>query len=150
MKRAFFAVVGAVLVVSAASYAVDYPSGSSKVRITNDQEISGLKRFPMGLQVGDAGQNPTTLRLSKAASLAIYVGDVDGGTNRDITMTLTGAAVNDPLACSYPSNLPINITGTCFVSATNTVTFRLRNTDGTNQMTLDGGASSIYAARILR
>lgn len=149
MMRAYL-LVAAVAFVSFAALAQSHNTGSSKMRLTNDQEVTGQKRHTMGIQIGDAGQNPTPIRLSKAASTALNIGDVDGGTARTFTMTLTGAAVNDPVACTFPSNTPEDIMAMCWVSATNTVSFKVRNTNTLNVMTLDGGASSIYGARILR
>jgi hypothetical protein len=146
MKR-FFA---AVLVVSLGSLVALAQEGGTRVRKTTDQEISGQKTFSNGLTIGDGGAAPTPIRLSKVVSTALFIGDVDGGTARTFTATLTGAAVNDPVACTFPSNLPSDVSAMCWVTAANTVSFKVRNHNTLNVMELDGGASSIYGARLLK
>lgn len=62
------------------------------------------------------------------------------------TMTLTGALVDDPVACSYPAGLVANLAASCWVTATDVVTFQLCNvTIGS----IDP-ASGNFAARIIR
>ena len=62
------------------------------------------------------------------------------------TQTMTGAAANDPIACSWPAALADGLAGTCWISATNTVSYRLCNV---TIASIDP-ASGTFAARVIR
>ena len=94
-----------------------------------------------GLLMGDASS--TEFTGSAAASATINFGAVTAVTCDDSTMTLTGAAINDPVLCSFPAALEADLAPSCFVSNTNTITFRLCNPTASN---IDP-ASGTFAAR---
>lgn len=96
-----------------------------------------------GVTVGTGG---TAITLSLSASAVIDFANIVTLSCLANTMTLTGVAVNDPVACSWPAAVEDGLAGTCWVSATNTISFRLCNvTVGS----IDP-ASGTYAARIIR
>lgn len=76
------------------------------------------------------GTNGTDISESNAVSGTIDFGSISNGACADNTATLTGAAVNSPVSCSWPAALEAGLAGTCWISATNTVKFRLCNVTG--------------------
>lgn len=112
---------------------VDFGSGSNDYLASNGTSIVSANGL---VAIGPA-----------YASAAIDVSSLAPGQCEDNAMTLTGAAVNDPLACSFPAGLEIELTVSCRVSATNTVTFRTCNVNALN--TVDP-ASATYGARAFK
>lgn len=77
---------------------------------------------------------------------AVDFASILAGASNDQTLTVTGAAVGDVVACGKPSDQDANLTVECFVSATNTVTFRAHNVSVA--VTVDQ-ASKTYKATVL-
>lgn len=88
----------------------------------------------------------TTIAASLATSGTIDFASVAVQACVTNTQTLTGAATNDPTACSWPAALEAGLSGTCWVSATNTLSYRLCNV---TTIAIDP-ASATFAARIIR
>jgi hypothetical protein len=60
----------------------------------------------------------------------IDFGSIAAGTCAANTQSLTGSATGDPVQCGWPSALETGLVGTCWVSATNTISYRLCNVTG--------------------
>lgn len=79
-------------------------------------------------------------------STTLDFGSIAAQSCAELTINVTGAAANDPIAPSWPSALEAGLTGTMRVSAANTVTARLCNvTAGA----IDP-ASQTFAGRVIR
>lgn len=78
-------------------------------------------------------------------SASLNFGSIDDGATAELTFTLSGAAVGDRVAPSWPSSLDAGLVGMMFVSATNTVTVRLLNLSGAaiNPASMTFGAQAI-------
>jgi hypothetical protein len=61
---------------------------------------------------------------------ALNFGEITNATCAELTQALTGAAANDYMACAWPAGLEAGLTGHCYVSAADVVTFRLCNITG--------------------
>ncbi len=64
------------------------------------------------------------------SSGTIDFGSVSAGACVSNTQTLTGAAANDPVACGYPTALEDGLIPSCWVSAADTIKYRLCNVTG--------------------
>lgn len=96
-----------------------------------------------GVTLGIGG---SAINKSVASSGAIDFANIVTLSCLANTQTLTGAAANDPVACSWPAALADGLVGTCWVSAADTVSYRLCNvTVGS----IDP-ASGTFAARTIR
>ncbi len=71
-----------------------------------------------------------TIGGAASGSSTLDFGSIDDGTVAELTFTVTGAAVNDSIAPSWPSTLDTGLVGMMFVSAADTVTVRLLNMSG--------------------
>jgi hypothetical protein len=106
---------------------------------------SGIMTMGSGYTISIGGGTNGIVKTDKSSG-AIDFPSISAVTCSSQTQTLTGAAANDPVACSYPTALSANLTASCFVSATDTVTYRLCNpTAGA----IDP-ASGTFSARIIR
>jgi len=78
-----------------------------------------------GIKVGQTG---TAIDDSYAASSTQDVAEIAAATCTDSTaITVTGAAENDGCVLGLPSTIEAGLSGSCFVSASNAVKFRLCN-----------------------
>lgn len=90
-----------------------------------DAQFDGTLQVDTGLKIGTAG---TTITESNSVSTgSVDFASISADTCGEKTLTLTGADVNTPVACSFPAALEANLIGMCFVSAADTVTIRLCN-----------------------
>jgi hypothetical protein len=95
--------------------------------------FSGPVRSENGFQI--VSINPTTgtvtvgARLTKilTASASLNFPSINAASQADLTITVTGAAVNDEVVMGLPAAPTAGIVFNAFVSATNTVTIRATN-----------------------
>lgn len=80
------------------------------------------------------------------ASQVIDYGSIAAGASEDQTITVTGAAVGDPVIIGLPSAIETGLVFTAFVSASNTVTLRASNITGSPI----NPASATFNAMVLR
>lgn len=66
-------------------------------------------------------------RAGLFASATLDFPSILAGLTADLTITVTGAAVNDPISPGWPAGLDANFDWVMFVSSANTVTVRARN-----------------------
>ncbi len=99
-------------------------TGATTGTFSSTLNVTGNQSTDTGLIVGTSG---TVINDTRKNGGAIDFGSISTLTCSDQTQTLTGASVNDVLSCGYPAALEANLSPSCFVSATNTVTYRLCN-----------------------
>lgn len=120
---------------------------------SNERQIGGARPTVSGQSGLVAALNTMgVISLSSAhpvlTSAVINFGTVEPGSFQDITMTVTGAAVGDPLALGVPTEaITDSIVYTAWVSATNTVTVRAHNYGGVTSANI---ASGTYKVSIVR
>jgi hypothetical protein len=95
-----------------------------------------------GLLFGAA--NSSELTGSGSSSGTLDFGSIAAATCADLTQALAGAVINDTMACSFPSSLEANLDATCFVTATDVVTYRLCNPTAA---AIDPANGKTFAAR---
>ncbi len=96
-------------------------------------------------EVGGGGSGTLT---GPAGSATLNFPSIPDGGVEELTFTVTGALVNDKVAPSWPSALDTGLSGSMFVSASNTITVRLINLSGdaVNPAALAYGAQIVRAA----
>jgi hypothetical protein len=99
-------------------------------------------RFHDGTRVVSLGK----LLIATATLNAAAPGAVPGSS--DVSMTVTGAAIGDPVAVAAPVAVPANFILTAFVSAANTVTIRWLQYAGTAAD--PDGAGGTYRVAVLK
>ena len=83
---------------------------------------NGAQTFSGGLIVGG-----TSIAEILTATAALDFGIIAAATSADLTITVTGAAVNDSVTLGLPAAPTAGIIYQAFVSAANTVTVRVTN-----------------------
>jgi len=106
--------------------------------------VSVIEVVAGGLTIGTA--NTSAIAHSGKSSGALDFGSIAQDACADLTQTLTGAAVNDPVAPGWPAALAAGLAGTAWVSAADTVTYRLCN----NTAGAIDPASGTFTARVIR
>jgi hypothetical protein len=79
-------------------------------------------------------------------SAALDFGSIAAQSCSELTITATGAAVNNPVAPSWPASLEAGLSGSMYVSATDTLTVRLCNVTSS---AIDP-ASRSYSGRVIK
>lgn len=141
-------VIGATLLLGLAIYV--HPAESHPTVVGNALYTDGGILSSAGIYTDGGvsiGSPATVIVSSVSGSATIDVGSIAAGACIDSTMALTGVAANDPLACSFPIALEANLSASCWVTAANTVTFRVCNIQ---LVAAIDPASGTYAARSLR
>lgn len=95
--------------------------------------------------ISQSTTNSRCIASTPANSGALDFGSIAQDACADLTLAVTGAAVNSPVACSYPAALAAGLAPSCWVTATDTVTFRLCN----NTAGAIDPASGTFAAQAL-
>jgi len=80
-----------------------------------------------------------SLRQALKGTATLDFGSITTLATAELTITVTGAAVGDPVSAGPPSTLNAGLMVTAYVSATNTVTIRLYNSTGSS---IDPASSS--------
>lgn len=87
---------------------------------TGSQTLAGVKSLQDGISIGGGGS--ITKILTGSATLDF--GSIVTLLSADLTITVTGAAVGDPVMLALPASPTAGIIFNGYVSATNTVTIR--------------------------
>src|SRR6185369_9361655 len=97
----------------------------AKVTNTGGMEVASVK---VG---GISGSSGTTVTGIRSATAVLDFPPVNGGgATQDLTITVTGAAVNDAVTLGLPPAPPGGLIFQAWVSAPNTVTIRATNCSG--------------------
>jgi hypothetical protein len=83
---------------------------------------------------------PTTIYNFFSISAALTPGAIAANSSVDVSVTVTGAAVGDPVVVEPYANIAAGLVWTAYVSAANTVKVRIANVT-TGSITPTGGAT---------
>jgi hypothetical protein len=116
---------GTGAVVLAAGPTLTGTIGAQAATFATTVGVTGLTTATGGVKVGATGATVTGI-LSASATLTYTA--ITNATQQDQTITVTGAAVGNPVILGLPAAPTGDIVFNAFVSATNTVTVRATNT----------------------
>lgn len=88
---------------------------------------TGLANQAVVVNGGETGLTTQALTATFRNSATLNFGSTAASSSSDLTITVTGASVGDPVALGLPGTIDANSTYTAWVSATNTVTVRFNN-----------------------
>lgn len=131
-----------VIAARGAAAGVDfYAGGSGSGNKWMTLSSAGALALTGSLAVGGG----TAIAAIRTASAALDFGSILAAASADLTITVTGAAVNDAVVLGLPAAPDPSITFSCFVSAANTVTVRAYNVGA---IAVDQ-ASAIFRATVI-
>lgn len=95
----------------------------------HEETIMALTTFsgPVRSLNGFIAGNGNTITKVLSGSASLDFGSIDNAVQRDLTITVTGAAVGDEVIMALPAAPAAGIVFNAFVSAANTVTIRASN-----------------------
>lgn len=121
----------------------------SVLRLNTDNDFRFLSSdltTASAVQTGNITVNGTSAVAGiRTATAALDFGSISAAASADLTITVTGAAVNDSVSLGLPAEPTAGIIFQAFVSATNTVTVRATNITGSP---IDP-ASATYRATVI-
>lgn len=98
------------------------------------------------VMTGDASGNGSWQTIFVTASATLDFGNTSAQTSSDLTITVAGAVVGDPVTLGLPASPDANGAFTAWVSAANTVTVRFNNYSAVSI----NPASAIYKVSVIK
>ena len=106
---------------------LDMSSGTDgKLGVGTTSPTSTLQVVGTGLTIGTAG---TAVTNYASATATLNFASIPTHDYEDLTITVTGAVVNDTVTLGLPATVLVGVVYNAWVSAANTVTVRCNNFD---------------------